>query len=95
MPCETAVEGDRGRWWDEVDKVVVVVGVSVRKRKAGGRAGAKSDETECDGSVLGDGGRWWDKVDKVVVVVGLCVHKCEAGGRAGGQNPYGLVSGCF
>ena len=24
-PYETVVEGNRGRWWDEVDKVVVVV----------------------------------------------------------------------
>ena len=53
VPCETVVEGDRGRWWDEVDKVVVVVGVCVRKHEAGGRDGAKSDETKCDGSVSG------------------------------------------
>jgi hypothetical protein len=65
--CKTAVEGDGLRWWDEVDEVVVVVGVSVRKREARGRAGAKSDETERNGSVSGvpcetavesDGGRW-------------------------------------
>jgi hypothetical protein len=94
-PCETAVEGDGGRWWDEVDEVVVVVGLCVRKREAGEGAGAKSDETERDGSVSGapcetavegDGGRWWDEVDEVVVVVGLCVRKREAGGGLG-PNP--------
>jgi hypothetical protein len=99
VSCETAVEGDGGRWWDEVDKVVVVVGLCVglcvRKREAGGGAGAKSDKTEHDGSVSGapcetavesDGGRWWDEVDKVTVVVGLCVRKREAGGGLG-PNP--------
>jgi hypothetical protein len=38
-PCETAPGGDGGRWWDEVDKVVVVVGLCVRKREAGEGAG--------------------------------------------------------
>jgi len=52
-PRETAVEGDGGRWWDEVDTVVVVVGLRVRKREAGGAGGAKSDEIECDGSISG------------------------------------------
>jgi hypothetical protein len=89
-----AVEGDGGTWWDEVDKVVVVVGLCVSKREAGEGAGAKSNKTERDGSVLGapcettvevDGGRWWDGVDKVVVVVGLCVRKREAGEGAGVQ----------
>jgi hypothetical protein len=106
VPCETAVEGDGVRWWDEVDKVVVVVGLCVRKCEAGGGAGAKSDETKRDGLVSGapcetavesDGGRWWDEVDKVVVVVGLCVRKCEAGGGAGAKSDEtkrdGLVSG--
>jgi len=96
MPRETAVEGDGGGWWDEVDTVVVVVGLRVRKREAGGAGGAKSDEIERDGSISGapcettvegDGGRWWDEVDDVVVVVGLCVRKCEAGGGAGRPNP--------
>jgi len=94
-PRETAVEGDGGRWWDEVDTVVVVVGLRVRKREAGGAGGAKSDEIERDGSISGapcettvegDGGRWWDEVDDVVVVVGLCVRKCEAGGGAGAKS---------
>jgi hypothetical protein len=91
VPCETAVEGDGGRWWDEVNKAVVVVRLCVRKCEAGGGAGATSNETERDGSVSGapcktvvggDGGRWWDEVDKVVVVVGVCVRKCKAGGGA-------------
>jgi len=95
MPRETAVEGDGGGWWDEVDTVVVVVGLRVRKREAGGAGGAKSDEIERDGSISGapcettvegDGGRWWDEVDDVVVVVGLCVRKCEAGGGAGAKS---------
>jgi hypothetical protein len=69
MPCETAVEGNGGRWWDEVGKVVVVVGLCVRKCEAGVGARAKSDEIERDGSISGalcettvdgDGGRWWD-----------------------------------
>ena len=85
-----------------MDKVTVVVGLCIQKREAGGGLGP--NKTERDGSVSGtpyetvvegNGGRWWDEVDKVVVVVGLCVRKWEAGGRAGGQNPYGLVSGCF
>ena len=38
-PCETAVEGDGVRWWDEVDKVVVVVGLCIRKCEAGGGLG--------------------------------------------------------
>jgi hypothetical protein len=95
VPCEMAVEGDRGRWWDEVDKVVVAAGVCICKREAGGKAGAKSDETKCNGSVSGvscktavegNGGRWWDEVDKVAVVVGLCIRKCEAGGGAGAKS---------
>ena len=35
-PCKTAVEGNGGRWWDEVDKVVVVGELCVCKREAGG-----------------------------------------------------------
>jgi hypothetical protein len=35
-PCETAVEGDGVRWWDEVDEVVMVVGLCVHKHEAGG-----------------------------------------------------------
>ena len=34
-PCETTVEGKGRRWWDEVDKVMVAVGLCVRKREAG------------------------------------------------------------
>jgi hypothetical protein len=45
-PCETVVEGKGGRWWDKVDKVVVVMGLCVCKYEAGGGAEAKSDETE-------------------------------------------------
>jgi hypothetical protein len=40
-PCETAAEGDGGRWWDEVDKVVLVVGLCVHKREAGEGAGVQ------------------------------------------------------
>ena len=42
-PCETTVEGDGRRWWDEVDKVVVVVvvGFCVCKHKAGEGAGVQ------------------------------------------------------
>ena len=63
---ETAVEGDGGRWWDEVDEVVVAGGLCVRKCEAGRGGGAKSDEIERDGSISGvpckmavegDGGR--------------------------------------
>ena len=52
-PRETAVEGDGGRWWDEVDMVVVVVGLRVRKREAGGAGGAKITKPSHIGSVLG------------------------------------------
>ena len=45
MPCATAVEGNGGRWWDEVDKVVVVMGLRVRKQEAGG-AGGQNHKTE-------------------------------------------------
>jgi hypothetical protein len=34
-PCEMVVEGDGGRWWYEVDKVVVVVGLRVHKCEVG------------------------------------------------------------
>jgi hypothetical protein len=40
-PCQTAVEGDGGWWWDEVDEVLVVVGLCVRKREAGGGPGSQ------------------------------------------------------
>jgi hypothetical protein len=40
-PYETAAEGDGGRWWDEVDRVVVVVELCVRKREAGEGAGVQ------------------------------------------------------
>jgi hypothetical protein len=39
--CEAAVEGDGGRWWDEVDEVVVVVGFWVPKHKAGKGVGGQ------------------------------------------------------
>src|ERR1700729_4091035 len=52
-PCETTMEGNGGRWWDEVDDVVVVMGLCVRKCEARGGAGAKSNETERDGGVSG------------------------------------------
>jgi hypothetical protein len=107
-PCEMTVEGDGGRWWDEVDDVVVVVGLCVRKCEAEGGAGAKSNETErdrsvsgapCEMAVEGDGGRWWDEVDTVVVVVGLRVRKREAGGAGGAKIPKpshsGSILGCF
>jgi hypothetical protein len=29
VPCETAVEGDGGRWWRGVDEVVAVVGLRI------------------------------------------------------------------
>ena len=90
-----AVEGDGGRWWDEVDNTFVVMGLRVCKREAGGGDGAKSEETERDGSVSGaphemavegDGGRWWDEVNDVLGVVGLRVRKCEAGGGGGAKS---------
>jgi hypothetical protein len=31
VPCETAVEGDRGRWWCGMDGVVVAVGLHICK----------------------------------------------------------------
>jgi hypothetical protein len=87
-----AVGNSSGQWG-----VMEVVGLSVCKHEVGGRAGAKSHETERDGSVLGvphknviggDGGRWWHcVVEVVVVVVGLCVCKHEVGEGAGGQIP--------
>jgi hypothetical protein len=40
-PCEMEVEGDGGRWWDEVDKVRVAVGLCVRKREAREGAGVQ------------------------------------------------------
>ena len=66
--CKTAVEGNGGRWWDEVDKVVMVVDLCIRKREAGEGPGVKSNETKRNGSVSGavhktavesNGGRWW------------------------------------
>jgi len=36
-PHETAVEGNGGRWWDEVDKVVVAGGLCIHKCEAGER----------------------------------------------------------
>jgi hypothetical protein len=44
--CETVVEDNGGRRWDEVDEVVVVVGLCVCKREAGEGIGAKTDKTE-------------------------------------------------
>jgi len=94
-PCKTTVEGDGGRWWDEVDDVVVVVGLCVRKCEAGGGAGAKSNETERDGSVSGapcemavegDGGRWWDEVDTMLVVMGLRVRNARQEGLGGPKS---------
>ena len=91
---QTTAEGGGGRWRDEVDEVVVVVGLRVRKREAREEAGAKSHETERDGSISGapcptavegNGGRWCGCAVEVVVVVGLCVRKREAGGGAGGR----------
>ena len=38
--CEMAVEGEGGRWWDEVDKAVV--GLCVRKREAREEAGGQN-----------------------------------------------------
>ena len=40
-PCKMAVEGDGGWWWDEVDEVVVVVGLCVHKHEAGGGPGSQ------------------------------------------------------
>jgi hypothetical protein len=37
--CKMAVEGNGGRWWDEVDKVMVVVGLCIHKHEAGEGAG--------------------------------------------------------
>jgi hypothetical protein len=53
VPCETAVEGDGGRGWCGVDDVVVVVGLRMRKRKAGEGLGAKSIKLSHYGSVSG------------------------------------------
>jgi hypothetical protein len=39
VPCETAVEGNGGRWWRGMDKVVLVLGLRIRKREA--REGAR------------------------------------------------------
>jgi hypothetical protein len=38
-PCETTVKGDGGRWWCGAGKLVVVVGLCVRKCEAGEWAG--------------------------------------------------------
>ena len=102
------VEGDGGRWWDEVDKVVVGGELCVRKHEAGGGAGAKSDETERDGSVSGapcemavegDGGRCWDEVDQVVTAARCYIRQHEGGGTGWAKNPKpsrsGSVSGCI
>jgi hypothetical protein len=34
-PYETAMKGNGERWWDEVDKVMVMVGLCVRKCEVG------------------------------------------------------------
>jgi hypothetical protein len=93
VPCETAVEGNGGRWWGCVNEMVVGVGLCVCKREAG--EGAKSHKTERDGSVSGapcemavegNEGRWCRGVDEVVAVVGLHVRKCEAGEGLGAKG---------
>jgi hypothetical protein len=43
LPCQTAVENDRGRWWGDVDKVVVVVCMRVRARTR--EEGARAKKT--------------------------------------------------
>jgi hypothetical protein len=39
VPCERTVKGDGGRWWCGAGKLVVVVGLRVRKCEAGEWAG--------------------------------------------------------
>jgi hypothetical protein len=93
-PCQTAVEGDGGWWWDEVDEVVVVVWLCVRKREAGEGAGAESDESERDGSIWatpcqtvveGDGGMWCGCAVEVVVVEGLRGRETFGAGQLGAK----------
>jgi hypothetical protein len=53
MLCETGVEGDEGRWWCSVDKLMVVVGHCICKREARGGLGVKNHKNECGSSFLG------------------------------------------
>jgi hypothetical protein len=87
MPCETAVEGEGGWWWDGVDKVVVAVGLCIRKRELEG-LGVKNPKPSLCGSVSGapcktavecGGGGWREGADEVVVAAGLRICKRKAG----------------
>jgi hypothetical protein len=51
--CETAVEGDGGRWWCGMDEVVAVVGLHVCKHEAGEGLGAKTTKLSHSGLLLG------------------------------------------
>ena len=47
LPCQTAVENDRGRWRGDVDKVVVVVCMRVRARtREEGQKNTENPKTE-------------------------------------------------
>ena len=52
MPCETAVEGDGGRWWSDVDEVGMLVGLRVHQREAGEGAGGQKPNPSCRSSDL-------------------------------------------
>jgi hypothetical protein len=43
-PCETAVEGDGGRWWRGADEVGLGLGLRIRKREAGEGAGGQKPQ---------------------------------------------------
>jgi hypothetical protein len=94
-PCETAVEGDGGRWWCGVGKLVVVVGLCVRKCEAGEWAGGQKPRNlarqlgfgcPCETAAEGDGGRWWCGVDEVSAVAGSCVRRRKVGQGAGAKE---------
>jgi hypothetical protein len=75
VPWQMAMKGGRGRWWCGVDKVVMMVGLCVRKHKLREGLGYKSPKTKHSGLVsamqgkqrwraMGGGGgmmwiRWW------------------------------------
>ena len=53
MPCETAVEGNGGRWWGGVDEVVTAARCCIRQQEGGGTGWAKNLKLSRSGSVSG------------------------------------------
>jgi hypothetical protein len=61
------VEDDGERWWDEVDKVMVVVGLCVRKRKVERGLGANMTKPSVIAQFRACRAKWWWKAMGEVV----------------------------